>query len=83
MAARGKRTSKTAKDLQNCNLCRDCIHSGNRIERNTKGEFFMCWCPFEQWAQFLNDPHQCKHFAAGDPIPDEPDQWEHHKKQKQ
>lgn len=79
MATRATKISKTAKETRKGVLCRDCIHSGNRIERDVKGEFFMCWCRFEQWAQFLRQPHVCNHYQAGEPIKDEPDPWDHHK----
>jgi hypothetical protein len=34
--------------------CRDCVHSYDWHEKNLKGEFFMCRCPFFEWSKFLN-----------------------------
>nr|DAF06835.1 MAG TPA: hypothetical protein [Caudoviricetes sp.] len=34
--------------------CRDCVHSYDRHEKNLKGEFFMCRCPFFASSRFLN-----------------------------
>ena len=34
--------------------CRDCVHSYDRHEKNLKGEFFMCRCPFFTSSRFLN-----------------------------
>lgn len=42
-------------------FCRDCKHAFDYHEKNLKGEFFMCKCPFHQWSKFLNHSH-CKHF---------------------
>lgn len=34
--------------------CRDCVHGYDRHEKNLKGEFFMCRCPFFTSSRFLN-----------------------------
>lgn len=34
--------------------CRDCVHSYDRHEKNLKGEFLMCRCPFFTSSRFLN-----------------------------
>lgn len=34
--------------------CRDCQYAYDYHEKNSKGEYFMCKCPFYQWSKFLN-----------------------------
>lgn len=80
MAVQRKRNALGTKNRVVMVLCSRCIHSGNRIERDVNGEFFMCWCPLHRWAQFLRQPHPCQEYEEGDPIPDEPDSFEHHKR---
>ena len=52
---------KTQSRLKETGLCKDCKHSGNRIEKDIYGEFFMCWCPFHKTAKFLRHD-TCEHF---------------------
>lgn len=33
--------------------CQDCAHSYDYHEKNYKGEFFMCKCPFFKVSKFL------------------------------
>lgn len=35
-------------------FCRDCKHGYDYHERNYKGEFFLCKCPFFKSSRFLN-----------------------------
>ena len=53
--------TKTPSRAKETGLCKDCIHSGNRIEKDVNGEFFMCWCPFHRWSRFLRHD-TCEHF---------------------
>ena len=64
------RRVKTPTTGKETGLCKDCKHSGNRIEKDVNGEFFMCWCPFYKWARFLRHD-TCEHFERGNPD-DEP-----------
>lgn len=41
--------------------CRDCKHSYDWHEKDYKGEFFLCRCPFFKYSKFLNKDH-CEHF---------------------
>lgn len=34
--------------------CRDCVHATDFHDRNYRGEFFMCRCPFQARSMFLN-----------------------------
>lgn len=34
--------------------CRDCVHSYDWHEKNSKGELFMCRCRLSKWTKFLN-----------------------------
>ena len=57
-----KRSQERQKSADPIVYCRDCQNSLKRIERNIKGEFFMCWCPHHRWAQFLNEPKKCNDY---------------------
>lgn len=35
-------------------FCRDCKYSYGYHEKNYKGEFFLCKCPFFKFSRFLN-----------------------------
>lgn len=65
------KSAKTPTKGKETGLCKDCKHSGNRIEKDVNGEFFMCWCPFHKWARFLRHD-TCEHFEKGNPD-DEPE----------
>ena len=52
---------KTQSRPKETDLCKDCKHSGNRIEKDIYGEFFMCCCPFHKTAKFLRHD-TCEHF---------------------
>ena len=52
---------KTQSRPKETGLCKDCKHSGNRIEKDIYGECFMCWCPFHKTAKFLRHD-TCEHF---------------------
>ena len=41
--------------------CRDCQHTHDFHNKNLKGEYFMCKCPFQKRSMFLNLDH-CKYF---------------------
>ena len=41
--------------------CRDCKHSYDWHEKDYKGEFFLCRCPFFKYSKFLNKDY-CEHF---------------------
>lgn len=41
--------------------CKDCIHATDFHEKNWKGEFFLCKCPFFKWSKFLNRDY-CNNF---------------------
>lgn len=56
---------KTQSRPKETGLCKDCKHSGNRIEKDIHGEFFMCWCPFHKTAKFLRHD-TCEHFERND-----------------
>jgi hypothetical protein len=45
---------KITKDVKY--RCRDCKHSYNYFEIGANGKPFLCRCPYEKWAKFLNDP---------------------------
>ena len=34
--------------------CRDCVHSYDWHEKNSKCELFMCRCRLSKWTKFLN-----------------------------
>lgn len=34
--------------------CRDCRYAYDYHEKNLKGEYFMCKCPFQKRSMFLN-----------------------------
>lgn len=42
-------------------FCRDCKHSYDYHEKNYKGEFFLCKCPFFKYSRFLNKDY-CNEF---------------------
>ena len=41
--------------------CKDCIHEYDRHEKDYKGDFFLCKCPFHEFSRFLNG-YTCEHF---------------------
>lgn len=66
MMATGKaEQQKTQSRPKETGLCKDCKHSGNRIEKDIYGEFFMYWCPFHKTAKFLRHD-TCEHFERND-----------------
>lgn len=34
--------------------CRECQHAHDFHDKNLKGEYFMCKCPFQKRSMFLN-----------------------------
>lgn len=42
-------------------FCRDCKHAYGFHEKNHKGEFFLCKCPFFHYSRFLNKDY-CENF---------------------
>lgn len=34
--------------------CNDCKHAYDFHDKNWKGEYFMCKCPYFKWSRFLN-----------------------------
>ena len=52
--------AKKVKEKQTL-FCRDCKHSYDYHEKNHKGEFFLCKCPFFKYSRFLNRDY-CNEF---------------------
>ena len=53
--------AKKVKPSETKYHCRDCKHSYDWHEKDYKGEFFLCRCPFFKYSKFLNKDH-CEHF---------------------
>ena len=51
MAARRTRLPDKEKAVRH--FCYECENSYDWHEKNYKGEFFMCRCPFHKWCRFL------------------------------
>jgi hypothetical protein len=41
--------------------CKDCKYSHSPHCKNSKGEMFLCKCPFHAWSKFLNYSY-CENF---------------------
>ena len=57
MAAR-KQAAKTKPE----HYCRDCANAYDFHEKNVKGVFFMCKCPYYKYSRFLNHDSCTEHY---------------------
>lgn len=42
-------------------FCRDCQHAYDFHDKNYKGDYILCRCPFFKWSKFLNKDY-CEKF---------------------
>nr|DAE56043.1 MAG TPA: hypothetical protein [Caudoviricetes sp.] len=53
--------AKKRKTEKQEGCCALCVHSYDWHEKDYKGEFFLCRCPFHKWSKFLYRDW-CEHF---------------------